>query len=289
MMQDGKVRNENSELLDLPGASIIFLNGVDGITNKLTVAYSGATGFSSNIYTLPGLTIEHNYTEGHAIRSNFSGVGERYILLDAIAKEVNIYNGNHTLLKTVTLTNIPANAQISPISFVVNELNNDSKIEIGINYYTVGGAGVTYTGRIINEDGVLLLSRPNSTFFSIDNIQGLTPKLTSTDLSGFSLFSSGIYNFTPFVFTGLSNLSEKGRFWNVSPVPAQNTISINGTTPNRLVALDIIDITGKTVKSFYNIHASSYTFDVSNLHSGLYMLRGQTSDNTWFTKKIVVE
>lgn len=67
-----------------------------------------------------------------------------------------------------------------------------------------------------------------------------------------------------------------------SPNPAQSQITFS----QEITTLEVFDITGKKVQSFEN---TSTTFDVSNLESGMYLLKAKTTQGNIFTEKLVKE
>jgi choice-of-anchor B domain-containing protein len=57
----------------------------------------------------------------------------------------------------------------------------------------------------------------------------------------------------------------------MSPNPAETNVSIS--SDENLETIEIYNILGKNVGSFSNINAKDYTFDVSNLSSGMYIVK----------------
>lgn len=71
--------------------------------------------------------------------------------------------------------------------------------------------------------------------------------------------------------------------FSIYPNPSQTSFSINVNVSN----VEIYDITGKMVKSFNGDFTRTDTFDVSSLHSGIYMVKVQNNDNQTLTTKLV--
>ncbi len=66
------------------------------------------------------------------------------------------------------------------------------------------------------------------------------------------------------------------------PNPAHTTITFS----KPVSAIEIIDISGKTIKTFESINTS---FDISNIAKGIYFIKGKTQEDILFTKKLIKE
>jgi len=72
----------------------------------------------------------------------------------------------------------------------------------------------------------------------------------------------------------------------LSPNPVKNQFSLKGV--NKMVAVELYDISGKLVKQFDAESLSRNNFDVSRLKTGNYVVRVKTSNDS-FTKKLIKE
>jgi hypothetical protein len=66
------------------------------------------------------------------------------------------------------------------------------------------------------------------------------------------------------------------------PNPAHTTIAFS----KPVKAIEIIDISGKSIKTFESLNAS---FDISNIAKGIYFIKGKTEEGISFTKKLIKE
>ena len=113
------------------------------------------------------ITLEHTYDSAATYDAyhcgysqlmiiNFEISGYRYVKYNRCNKCLNIYNMNHSLLKTISLSNLPTGptGSMGDILYISEKLfNTDQRIEYMYSVY----ASQPYTG-IYNEDGGLLFS-----------------------------------------------------------------------------------------------------------------------------------
>lgn len=72
----------------------------------------------------------------------------------------------------------------------------------------------------------------------------------------------------------------------LSPNPVKNQFTLKGI--NKMVSVELYDISGKLIKQFDQESLSKNTFDVSRLKTGNYVVKVKT-DNDTFTKKLIKE
>jgi len=72
----------------------------------------------------------------------------------------------------------------------------------------------------------------------------------------------------------------------LSPNPVKNQFTLKGI--NKMVSVELYDISGKLVKQFDQESLSKNAFDVSRLKIGNYVVKVKT-DNDTFTKKLIKE
>jgi hypothetical protein len=72
----------------------------------------------------------------------------------------------------------------------------------------------------------------------------------------------------------------------LSPNPVKNQFTLKGI--NKMVSVELYDISGKLVKQFDQESLSKNAFDVSRLKTGNYVVKVKT-DNDTFTKKLIKE
>jgi hypothetical protein len=69
----------------------------------------------------------------------------------------------------------------------------------------------------------------------------------------------------------------------VYPNPTMSSFKLNHSIND----LSIYDITGKMVKSFQGIYSKGFTFDVSNLNQGMYLVKSKNNLGQSLTSKLV--
>jgi hypothetical protein len=73
----------------------------------------------------------------------------------------------------------------------------------------------------------------------------------------------------------------------IYPNPANDYIIIENRDVN-IKTIELIDITGKTVKTVVGLQDRKINFDISEITKGLYFLKVKTHNNKTTVKKIVV-
>mgnify|MGYP001585307981 CR=1 FL=1 len=100
-----------------------------------------------------------NYISGSKLMLiKFEVSGERYIRVNKEGKSIDVYDINHSHIKTISYSDFPQSSNgISTILYFSEQLfNTDSKAEF-IYIYSQGNPSTVYT-QIYNEDGQLIFS-----------------------------------------------------------------------------------------------------------------------------------
>ena len=152
------------------------LSRIDGLPDKLLVF---KTNIDTEVYTLPGLALEHTYPGGGAFGNVFRCIlemsGEKYFQIYEPSGQVLIYNSDHSLWKAI---NAPKPAgygyqSLNSLSISEADINPDSAIEL---IYTLSD-GVYLTASIVNENGDTLLPAGVLNSAYISKLPGLPNKL----------------------------------------------------------------------------------------------------------------
>ena len=189
-----KIISENgTTMLTIPNAFTASLCEIDGLPDKL-ITENTINNVVSQVYSIPQLTLENNYSDGNVKRIKLENSGEKYFLLDKVNNTAKIYNANHSLWKTINLPK-PTATNYTDIDFVSEtKINQDALVEIGYSYSETVGNNITYSSRIINDNNVELLSVPKSRKLAINTIDGLADKLIAELPIDYSKSKTNIYN-----------------------------------------------------------------------------------------------
>jgi hypothetical protein len=112
--------------------------------------------------------LEKNYNASTGL-TQLANSGYKYYLMDVVNNQCRLYNMDHSLWKTINLT-VPAGLILYDIRYVSETLfNSDSKVELAYIYYSYDTALLYYTyyTKIINEDGLELLSIPGCSYLEV--------------------------------------------------------------------------------------------------------------------------
>jgi hypothetical protein len=114
------------------------------------------------------ITLEHNYPAS-ATLTELSISGYKYYVMDVTNNQCKIYNMDHSLWKTISLS-VPANMYLYDIKYVSEGLfNSDSKVELAYIYYSYDTTYYYYSyyARVINESGLELMPIPGCGYLDL--------------------------------------------------------------------------------------------------------------------------
>lgn len=197
------VNEEGTVLLDVSDASSIEVSEIDGLPIKV-LALIDDVDYSTKIYKVPDLTLEHTYTGNDYVkRVNLESSNEKYYQLDKVNYIVNLYNSNHSVWKNINLVPMENTINLTIRHLSETSINTDTKIEVAYTYYDTTP---NLEGKISNEDGVVLGTIPNAWSINVDEISGLSNILIVEflDLST-SALSSKVYSLPSFALVGTYN------------------------------------------------------------------------------------
>lgn len=176
---EGKVISEDGTvLLNVPNCRNLYLDELPGLANKLVANLQDGT---SNVYSVPSLVLENNYSEGLVERKQLENSGEKYYLLDKVTHAAKVYNPDHTLWKSIDLVGPPDWNNVSDyLMLTETELIGDSLLKIGFNYRYYTPISTNYVGVIVNENGVEIITIPRCDYMYLSVIDGLATKLIAS-------------------------------------------------------------------------------------------------------------
>lgn len=177
--QEGKVISENGVVLfNLPSCKDLLVSKLEGSENKLVAHLLDG---SSCVYNLPSLTLEHTFEEGYIQRVNLEYSGAKYYLLNKAAQLVKVYNLDFSDWKSISVA-LPVNlgypwSYYSDIVLLTElELSGNFLIKVGFNCRQSNPFSTSYLGKIIDENGVEIISINNCSGMHLSVIDGLESK-----------------------------------------------------------------------------------------------------------------
>ncbi|MCZ8197032.1 MAG: T9SS type A sorting domain-containing protein [Flavobacterium sp.] len=287
------INEEGTVLLTVDNCYSLTIDEKQGLPTKI-ISYSST---ESNIYSVPELLLEHTYASNETKRIIFENAGEKYYNFNPTTGIVTIYNNDHTFWKNITLTK-PDDYIFSGISFLSeNQINDDNLLEIGYGYYGIGENQI-YQSKIINEEGITLLSLDNVRYIDISDIDGLAKKLiayTTTNLSQIYSCPSLVLEHTYDGSIERVKLEISGEKYYDNKI-----YSINSNVP--VVAETIIYNSNHTLwktittpiqfsefGSIISVHASETKFNSDNLVELAYSCYSNTLDGGHYESNIINE
>jgi hypothetical protein len=195
-----KIINDNNvELLSVPNSRKILISAITGLADKLIADIYNNYKHSTNIYTLPSLSLEKTY-DGQIARVVLENSGEKYYTsFGPLDDNLRIFNSDHTFWKTIALTKSINSVQglnmVNEVTISEVKINNDSSIKVLYSYYTgLLLVGAEVSSRVINESGDILLDAEYSRNLKINEINGLPNKIISYSNSGQWITSGSVYS-----------------------------------------------------------------------------------------------
>ncbi len=114
------------------------------------------------------IALEQTYPAS-ATLTELSLSGYKYYLMDVTTNQCRIYNTDYSLWKTIPLS-VPSGMYLYNIKYVSETLfNTDTKTELAYTYYSYDTILLysTYYTKVIDEDGITLLSIPGCSFVDV--------------------------------------------------------------------------------------------------------------------------
>lgn len=279
------VINEDGEvLLTVEDGWFHTLNEEEGLDDKLLVHQVGP--IHSNVYTLPGLNLEHTYNV-MTQRVKLESFGEKYFNSDPADGNVQLYNADHTPWMSID----PAPGTSIENLMHLSESKIDPNDQIEIIYSSYNEDEGQSEGYVTNQNGEILLAVPDDEIFPtvtntilyLSEIPGLQNKLI-VDYYEPSLYISSVYSLPSWTL-GFDEAILKENI-SIFPNPSTGyiTIDMEEKLPENIA---IYAIDGKLITEINNL--TTNLIDVSFLSSGFYLLVGKEDKQTVFSEKFVVE
>ncbi len=245
------------------------------------------------------ITYEHSYLgKVSMFYAKLDVEGYKYIGVDTLTKNVQLFNTDHTLWKTIPITQ-PANCKgVGLNASVTSEhlFNSDDKIEVAISFSIKDSIGWAYDTKIINEDGVVIFDFPNIGGVSIYNIAGVwklfgsfyqhsptfTQTYTHTDVYGLPGTYSGMR-----VMNTNSTVTETELY----PNPVENSAVLVYNLPEGThnAQLSIYNSAGRMVRqSEITDQFDNVLIEKNGLPTGVYIYKIANNEGVLDTKQFEV-
>ena len=274
------------------------------------------------------ITLEHTYDSSSVWNTcsgnyeqlsiiNFEVSGYQYVKVNTCGKTISVYDMNHTLVKTISMSGFPTNPPyntLGDVLYITESLFNvDAKKEFMYcyNFTDTHGNGQNVTN-IYNEDATLLFSdtsspliRPNfeQQQYPIYNTPNGTKMILSRTNGQAKVFSlPGTLPCNAPCISGSASNSNISGFKNVNssndnllsnpyPNPTANTTTINYNLPKGINQGEIVfyNIQGVEVKRFKVDNTfSTLLISTTDISAGTYYYQSLINGNTSASKKMVV-
>ncbi len=280
---EAKIVNENNGiLLTVPNSNRLQISSLQGLEDKLIAENTINYVQSSNVYSLPSLTLENAY-QSQVKRVKLENSGEKYYTFAwLLNNQVKIYNSNHTLWKTINLPLVQI--ENSPIVNILSEtiIDPNAIIELAYTFNTGLLNGVGYSSKVIDENGAILLDAEYVQDLYVSKIQGLKNKLIGYNYAFFNNTYIGKVYSIETLGTLDNSINDKVV---MAPNPAKSFININSLSIP-IIEATIYNMNGIIVKK--EIAQNITKIDINQLPAGIYIVNLTDFNNQKSTHKITV-
>ena len=201
---------------------------------------------------------EHTYSHS-ATMCQLENLGEIYYEMDVINKQCNIYDMNHSLLKSIPLP-VAAGYYLADIQYVSENLfNSDMLVELVYIYSmyvpTETSYYYTFESKLINENGTVLLTLPGVGFTQVVETSGQHLKFMAYEYN-YSVIpyrtNTHVYSLPDQSTKSASQIIDPVGLGNAYPNPAGQQVHIPFTMPEGVSSgmLVISDLNGKQVLNY---------------------------------------
>ncbi len=224
--------------------------------------------------------------------------------MDATLNKCRIYNTDHSIYKTISLT-IPSGMYLYDIRFVTENLFDlDAGIELLYVYYeyvvtdaTTGDGYYKYYTKAIEEDGteIFLVEGGLYSYMYRTNVTDYRMFIYSYDYSSWpydmktSIFKLSGY---PYLLKSDEISSKSARIGDAYPNPASNFVTVDYSLPEGVSAasLKIYTMNGSLIKS-YNVDKTfkSLRLDAATLLPGSYLYNIESEGQRSKSKQLIIK
>ena len=243
------------------------------------------------------------YSQSQLKIVNFETSGERYVKINMVNKSIDIYNMNHSFIKSISYADFPPNSNgIANILYLSEKLfNTDSKMEfMYVNFF---GDPTIVNTQIYNEDGTLIFNADSMAplvttntpqqHFPIYNTSYGTKMILSHQFTG----EAKVYSLPGTLSTAIAEANgqliqaQEGQFKNLYPNPSNGKVTLQYQLPKGEQQGEIVlyNLQGAEVKRYKVDNTfNDILIDNSQLQAGTYFYQLQTSKGAVGIKKMVI-
>ncbi len=256
----------------------------------LVALFFSLTGFSQ-------IAFESSYAYSGTF-TQLANSGDKFFIMDIGLNQCRIYNTNHTIWKTLTIS-VPANNYLYDIQYVSENLfTTDNSLCLVYTYYSYDAVNLyyTYTTNIVKENGNMLLTLPGCQYYYATSLSdGSTKLVTYTfdySLSPYTI-ETAVYDLPGTLYLSVKNNPENTTNNRLSafPNPAADRLTLNYELPagTTTATMFITDFQGRQIGNYpLNVNTNHFEISVGQLPKGVYLYSVQSGNYQSKIAKIIV-
>lgn len=259
------------------------------------------------ISTKAQITLEYafdsasSYAFNQLMIINFEVSGERYVRINKAGKTIDIYDLNHSFIKSISYASFPQNPNNIPIILYLSEnlFDTDPGIEFMYIYNTNPGNDHT---RIYNEDGSLIFQADSMGPYVTVNVPMQQYPIYNTSYGTKMILSNQfggkakVYSLPGTLSTAIAEangqlIQQNGQLSNLYPNPSNGSVTLQYELPKgeQQGELILYNMQGAEVKRYKVDNTfKDVLLNNSQLPAGTYFYQLQTKKGNVGVKKMVV-
>lgn len=280
--------NENGTVLKtFTDVRHLSVNAVSGMSSKLFADVSQddmIVSYRTNVYSVSDFNLEHSYS-GTLKRINLDNSGEKYYIdnYNYGAHQIEVYNSDHTLWKTIPVAILNTEETIGGVSISEHLVDTDDELEVSYTISSNTLDGGHYRTHLAEEDGTVLLSVNEASGGYFSQLPGLSYKFITQIQTG-SFDDLQIYS-SVYGADGTFALADFGSSAAiVAPNPIHDMVYLSAQSP--IVEVDVFDLRGILVS--HSAAPDIRMLNLKGLPSGVYVFHLKGAAGLKSVHKVVV-
>lgn len=225
--------------------------------------------------------------------------GDKFYVMDVTNSQCRIYNTNHSLWKTINLE-VPAGQYLYDIQYVSENLfTTDNNLCLIYTYYSYDDVNqyYTYTSKVIQENGTLLLNLPGCQYYFANELQNGDTKFVtySYDYSVFpSTINTAVYSLPGTLVAGTKSHLDPSNKATFKTIPNPASQQVNLLFPDAVKSddamLELRNAAGQLLQQIpVQTGQNQLQLNISQYPRGMYFYQLRQQSQISVAQKLLIE